>query len=462
MIEAMKGKRKSSKQVESHDNYFVLTGNPFVDAGIYAIEAYYGKNYSTITPTELNKKIPSIANLYLTKGWNKNIYSIFFNSKLVNPSSKKKGRKYQEAAYSNYLKNLVKEFTFANTSGSCIACGRREALPTRKRDEIPLTGSGNLINFFSAGVTGERYCPVCTFAVQFMPLFLYTLGGKFLLLHSISSKIMKDWAKRGIINIQEQISAGNYAGCMEDGYKRGENALFHIIEEIVQDSEELYCNENPSISAYIFTNFGQTPQLNIIHLPNSVFRFFVYIKRFNNPGWNKIVKKGYWNVNKENENKWKKNWVYYNLLSGKSIIRYFFNKERDIIADWEIFSYYLKEVRQMNKKRIAVLKRVGGGIANYIEQTNNTKRLFALETAKTFEGMRNVLLKIVKDMIAIGAEGPLFSTDEFIEDLFPEGALGWKETRDILLFKIYEQLHDYLRDKKVVKLENEAEENEEV
>jgi len=32
------------------EKYFVLTGNPFVDGGIYAIEAYYGKEFFILTP----------------------------------------------------------------------------------------------------------------------------------------------------------------------------------------------------------------------------------------------------------------------------------------------------------------------------------------------------------------------------------------------------------------------------
>ena len=57
-------------------------------------------------------------------------------------------------------------------------------------------------------------------------------------------------------------------------------------------------------------------------------------------------------------------------------------------------------------------------------------------------------------------EAPLFTTDEFLNDLFPEGALTWKETRDILLFRIYEKLSDYLHEKK--EIIEETEENEEV
>ena len=102
----------------------------------------------------------------------------------------------------------------------------------------------------------------------------------------------------------------------------------------------------------------------------------------------------------------------------------------------------------MDDKRIDVLKKVGDRIADYIKKTDNIKRLFAIETAKSYEGLRNVFLKITKDMIANGMEGPLFTTGEFINDLFPDGALTWKETRDILLFRIYEKLFPYLKEKK--------------
>ncbi|MCK4278766.1 MAG: type I-B CRISPR-associated protein Cas8b1/Cst1, partial [Desulfurellaceae bacterium] len=195
--------------------------------------------------------------------------------------------------------------------------------------------------------------------------------------------------------------------------------------------------------------------------PNSVFRFLVYVQRLDVSSWAKIVRKGYWGFKKEDDYKWRNNTVYRNLLNGRSIIGFFINnKSRTIIGNWEIFSYYLKEVMEMNEKRIDTLKKVGDKISDYIRQTDNTKRLFAFETAKSYEGMRNVLLKITKNMIANRMDVPLFTTDEFINDLFPEGALGWKETRDILLFRIYEKLSDYLKEKK--EIIEEIEENEEV
>lgn len=436
-------------------SYFVLTGNPFVDAGIYAVEAYYARDFSTLAPEELEAKIDDIVSLYLSEGWKKNLYSIFTgNSAYSNPSKKDKRK-----ASKDFLMGLLKEFSLPGTSGTCIACGRRDALPIRKRDQIPLTGSGKLVNFFAGASSGERYCPVCTFAVQFLPLFLYSVGNRFLLLHSMSSKMMKYWAKRGIKNLEEQIASNNYIGCLQDGYKNQENALFHISEETIRDCEDIFPEENPSITAYIFSNYGQNPPpMEIIYLPNSVFNFLVYIQRIDYPSWRRIVDKGF--AKKEDEYKRKSNEVYRRLLEGRSIIDYFIDsKDRSVISDWKVFSYYLKEVRGMKEKRIEVLKKVGDKIADYIRKTDNVKRLFDLETVKSYESLRNVFLKITKDMIANGLGAPLFTIDEYLNDLFPDGS-WWKETRDILLFRIYERLADYLKERKEVV--EEIEESKEV
>ncbi len=39
---------------------------------------------------------------------------------------------------------------------------------------------------------------------------------------------------------------------------------------------------------------------------------------------------------------------------------------------------------------------------------------------------------------------PLLTYDEYVLDLAPEGAEDWQETRDLLLFRIYEKGCDWL------------------
>jgi len=424
--------------------YFTLTGNPFVDAGIFILSELMGKEIEEITPEDLKEPIDTIISLYLSNVWRKNLYSIFPNNPFTNPSIKDK-KDY-------FLKKvgiILDNFTPLKNTGSCIACGRRDTDQPKTRDEIPLTGSKDLVNFFSGGQAGENYCSVCALAVQFMPLFLYNLKGRFLLLHSVSSRVMRIWAKQGIKNAREQLISGFFTGCFEDGYRRGDNALFHIIEDVVLSYEERWMEENSSVSAYIFTNYGQSPGLEIIYLPADVFKFLVYVKTHEDYSeWKKAVKKGYNNLKSEEEFKWKTNRVYRNLLEGHSIVSYFLNQDRTVVGGWGILTFYLREVRKMETKRIETIKRVSDKIAEIIRLKDNTKRLFAIERANSYESLRGVLLRLIKDNITLGSSDSLLSLDELTQDLFPEGAFRWRETRDIILFRLYEILHDYLRVKK--------------
>lgn len=429
--------------------YFTLTGNPFVDAGVFALSELVGKEPEDIAPEHLEGPIDTIRSLYISNAWRKNLYSIFPNNPITNPS--KKTIKNKEEYFLKKIGLLLASFVPLKNTGSCIACGRRDIDQPKTRDEIPLTGSGDLVNFFPAGQSGENYCSVCSFAVQFMPLFLYSLGGRFLLLHSSSPKIMKAWAKKGIKETRVQLISGIFTGCIDEGYRRGENALFRIIENIVLSYEERWGKENSSVSAYNFTNYIQSPALEVIYLPASIFRFLVYVKTHDAYAeWKKVVRKGYHSFKDEEEFKWRINEVYRYLLEGRSIVSYFLDKDRTIVGNWEILTFYLMEVRKMEEKRIEIIKRLSDKIAKIIRLKDNTKRLFDLERANSFESLRGVLLNLAKDNITVGSAEPLLLIDEFVQELFPEGALGWRETRDIILFRLYEVLHEYLQSKKEI------------
>ncbi|NLO29446.1 MAG: type I-B CRISPR-associated protein Cas8b1/Cst1, partial [Methanosarcina mazei] len=292
------------------------------------------------------------------------------------------------------------------------------------------------------------YCPACTLAVQFSPLVSYACG-TLLLIHSNSEKVMHYWAKKAIKDIQRQISVNSYSGCFDEGYKNPVNALFHIIEEIILGYNERWVEENPSINMYHFTNYNQGPDLEIYRVPTPVFRFLAYVKQMEQfSEWMKIVRRGYlnWDKLKEgDEYKNRGNSVYINLLKGNSIVKYFIdNKTRQVYGDWELLEFYLKEVRNMGSKRLDTLKKVGDSISEYIKDTQNIKRLNQLEMATNFASFRNQLRFIEIDRIKRGYTDSLFSLEDFMEDLFPEGNMGWRETQDLLLFRIYENLHNWL------------------
>jgi CRISPR-associated protein Cst1 len=450
---------------------YSFTGSPFVDAGMWAIcEWVEKKSPKDITKADLEKAISEIVPLYLTENWSKSLFSIFPNSAVTNPSGKDK----KEEKLVQYFQNLAKEVAPLNESGNCVGCGKRDVKSARTKTEIPLIGSGSLINFFPNGQEGADYCPACTFAVQFSPLVLYACG-KLLLLHSNSEKVMRYWSKRAIQDVRKQILEKSYTGCFDEEYTNPQNALFHMLEDLITHYDERWMEENASINLYHFTNYNQGPDVRLFTVPTEVFRFLAYMKqheRYND--WRKIVRKGFARKsNLDQEVDWAKfgedkvyrsfrNAVYDNLLNGRSITRFFFDRmNKAVIGDWSLFSYYLEEVRGMDKKRLETLKRVGDELSEYIKNTGSVKRLNDLERVKDYGRFRNILRLITKERIKQGEDAPLFSLEEYVNYLFPEGAFGWRETQDILLFRIYENLHAWLVEQKDLSAELADEDNNE-
>lgn len=425
-----------------------FTGNPFVDAGIWALSQWVEKNPENLSKNDLESSINDIVGLYIEKKWSKSLYSIFPNNPIINPSIKGEIRKKE--AYFKLLKSLIDKIESLGEFGDCISCGRRNIDTRFFKSQIPLTGSGGMINYFSYGTSGADYCPACIFAVQFSPLIIYSCGNM-LLMHSNSRKLMGYWSKKAVSNVKKQISSKNYTGCFDEGFKNPKNALFHIIQDIILKHDERWYSENPSINFYYFTNYIQGPNLEIYSIPTPVFRFLAYIPQHEKfPEWLRIVRRGYKFVNwekvkEENEYKNNPNTVYENLLSGKSIIGFFINrKNREALGGWDLLKHYLEEVRNMDENRIETIKKVGDELAEYIKSSDDINTLKKLETASNYKNYRNILRIIIKKRIKNGADEPLFSFDEYVKNLFPEGNLTWRETQDLILFRIYEVLHDWI------------------
>jgi CRISPR-associated protein Cst1 len=435
-----------------------FTGNPFVDAGIWALSQWVGKKPEELDKSDLKSIADVVTDLYLTEKWSKAIYSIFPNNPIINPSFKGKIKKKE--IYSQFLEELIEKTTVLKTSGDCIACGRRniQFIDSNGRsgssrfakDKIPLCGSKSMVNYFSYGADGADYCPACAFAAQLSPLVLYSCVN-LLLLHSNSDILMKIWSKHAIDNIRKQINSNNYTGCFDEGYKNQKNAIFRIlgvIHSITERGIDLSA-DNPSVDFYYFTNYIQNPDLDIYHIPSPIFKFIYMAVDISKADWMKIVKRGYVNVDfeKMNEKEYrnKPNLVYNYLLDSKSIIKFFIDKQkRKALGGWDLLRCYLKEVRNMDENRIKTIKKVGDELAEYIKSSDDIKTLKKLETANNYRNYRNILRIIIKKRIKNGADEPLFSFDDYVKNLFPEGNLTWRETQDLILFRIYEVLHDWI------------------
>lgn len=423
-----------------------FTGNVFVDSGIYALISNFNINIKDITKDHILKLSKQISNLYINPVWNKNMHTIFPNSILVHNSIKGD----REKLYFEHLKNLIDNIEYTSESGDCIACGMRNSTNKFQKSAIPLSGSGSLKNYFSFADDGVDYCSLCAILIQFAPLVMYRSGGKMILLHSNSNKVMKYWAKKAIQNINKQRSIGVYTGCFNEGFTNPTNAVFRIIQSIVCSYDERWVDENPSLNFYYFTNFNQGPELQMFNVPSKVFRFLAYIPPDEYFNWNLIIKKAYkfvkWDKIKEfDEYKNNPNEVYNRLLTNKTISRFLYDfKSKKALCSWNLVKYYMREVRNMDEKRLKAIKNLGNNLSNYIKDHDKKKVLSDLENAKNYNTFRNILRKIIKNKMAMGDEDLLFTFEDYVIHLFPDGNLSWRETQDLLLFRIYENLHSWL------------------
>jgi CRISPR-associated protein Cst1 len=473
------------------------TGNPFVDAGITAIIVYRSKKQpQEIVEGDLTEAGNFIRQVYETDGWTSTLYSVFVNHPLNQSScnlwevfnkqtgevvppllmiqkakkyvlenvdfdyrlaAKETGNKKRES-FDAFINVLLKHIELLGESGNCIACGKRNVRVRKNRQHVPMTGSGGVVNFFSFTADGADYCDTCTFAIQCSPLTYYACG-KLALLHSNSVKVMRRWATRAIANVQEQIASGSFTGCFNEGYTNPQNALFHLAQDLIVRGSDDWQDENPSLRLYHFTNYIQGPELDIYDLPTPVFKFLAEVRRHTRfRDWQRIINRGFYFVKKgkwinlsvegksEGNYKNSKNKVYQDLLAGRSILHRFINaKLHKGYGDFSLLEVYLTEVLAMNKTRIETVKKVADEIDIFIRQSpKGERRLRNLEASVKFRDFCNVLRRISSERIALKAEEPLFTLDEFAEHLFPDGALTFGETRYLILFRLYEQLHDWL------------------
>ncbi len=435
--------------------YEKLMGNPFVDAGVCGICEWLGRNVQPeqITKDDLEQVVNDIAPIMQSKaGWG-NLHSIFPNSVLTNPAFSKRDRvELLKVEFKEYLDTICE----LNEAGNCIGCGRRNANISLSKTNVPLTGSGTLRNFFPAFANGAEYCTACALAIQLSPLVFLATAGKFLTLHSNSWKALRSWSRLCVTAIRNQQLQQDINGCFNPGYKNPRNGIFYMTREMLQ-YQEMRTSEDVSMQVYCWTNYNQGPELEVFYMPAPVFKFLrhVYQSGFNK-AWQEIVRCGYlvnWDkVESEDDYKNRTNRVYENLLQDISILGFFLNRRhRKPRGNWELLSLYFKEVRSMEITRLEKIKQVGNLIAECIKESGSDKRLTRLERAKSYEACRTVLLYIIRERIKLGAEKPLFSLDDYMEHLFPENedfsATPWRETRDLLLFRIYEKLHNWLQEK---------------
>ncbi|WP_297466879.1 type I-B CRISPR-associated protein Cas8b1/Cst1 [Thermococcus sp.] len=474
--EFMKGQRQNnsssgetSKERDKSTSLFHWTGHPFVDAGLVALLLLSDKEKpEELTGEDVEKAVEFASQLYARKEWSSGyIHAMMLPNSgilMANPSMSKK--RTPKAIKENLLA-LLSEPEDPNAP-TCEICGRRHArLKPVYRSDFPLVGTGGVPNYFPSGKDGANICSHCLFLAQMMPLIAYRLS-RVLVIHAYPYELMLEFHREALDDVRKT----ELASVARD-FRRPENFLFEKLIEI-GTSLETGKLENASITLYYFVVNNKRPELDVIYIPNPVLRFVAFAARVDRNGWNNIVAMGWRRRPREDEvEEFKRRYpndVYARLLSGKSILPYFIDPHRRRAnSSWRLLSFYCSEVLGLDKDALEFVKRVADRIVETLEKLPDNKlsrRVRELERAEKLYQFEGFFIRVERDRQELGIPGALMGFDDFARILTSYGEdlnVSWKTVRNLLLFRIYEKLHDRLMkaSEDVEEPEEEFEEGEE-
>jgi CRISPR-associated protein Cst1 len=425
------------------------TGNPFVDMGQEMMATFVGASHPRdLTLEDVETLVPQLVSLYFQTGWNKSLYTVFPNSALNNG-------KNLEVKYTSLLQSwleALKQSDQVDPSITCAVSGK-PAHDYVAKVYLPMSDA-EAGNFQSANQRGTPVNAAVALALQFFPMALVKVGKMLALPQFSHDEVQFKWAETSYKHVLDtQINPS--VGVRDTGTFRVANAFFKLVEGLVRDHQGL---PNSSVTLYLFNNFNQVDYKaasELYYMPSKVFSFIqTAMLPQVRQGWQRIVRRGYRyvkdDVDDEDELQKYSNLVYNRLLANESISSFFLNrKERCPVVrgleGWTLFSAYLKEVRGMNQQRLDSLRDLGDRIATLVR--DRRKRLMALERARSRGELTDVLYRLTKDAAAAGHDKPLITFDQLVSDVFPVGAeySDWREVKNLLLFRIYEQLFDDLK-----------------
>lgn len=430
------------------------TGNPFVDTGQEIMAALAGiERLEKLSAEEVHSLIPGLVQLYMRDGWRKNLYTIFPNSKLTNGSVRHPREEYQELLEDWFKLVLSGESPKVPEGTACAISGTQANVYVGKMF-LPMSDYGSS-NFQSGNSEGVPVNAAVALALQFFPLALIKVGKMMALPHFSNAEAQSRWADRMVesVNFDETVGTG---GVEDVGTSRPINAFFRLIERLVRDQIDF---PKSSVTLYLFNNFNQvdyTSATDIYYMPSSVFGFIQAAENHNRgKDWHAVVWRGY-PANRKIEDEEDglrrfNNSVYWNLLNDRSISGFFIDRRKrcPVVrgnSGWRLYSKYLEEVRGMDQSRIGNLRDLGDRIAPIIR--DRKRRLIALEGANSRGALTDVLYRIATKDSTGRLDEPLITFDQLVTDLFPHDTeySDWREVKYLLLFRIYEQLFDDLKD----------------
>lgn len=349
--------------------------------------------------------------------------------------------------------------------GHCRICSHSGPLFLAGRENYPLVGSGEFVNFHHFHESGLLVCKDCLIKLFFVPLGILQSRDSLMLLQIQNQYTAQFWQEFTILDNLDKIHRGSSEAILKSSFQNPQNALFHFGSRLIERFEMLDLPAQ-QLRLFRFTNFAGKVDVMICDLPSPVFSF---LKRVLKPDlkadWSFFVQRNYvfrgafhyddeageWfdsrkkEILKLDERDYagtRNNRVYGYLLAGKSILRLLCRVHKVRSFPVLIAIHYLKEVRRMRQEQISLIRDISDKILALAQREGDYKKVVTpIEGAKYAYQLRTAILRMAKAHCKNGEPEPFVRLQDYIEYLFPDGQ-SWYEVRDLMLICLYEKLHE--------------------
>lgn len=473
-------------------------GHPFIDVGVAVLTAHAGKTRpEDVTEDDIEVFIAEALDIYITPAMSGFLtYSVFPNTYFAYVGEVKKPETFpkRRGILNRYMhlwkvkagEPILVDDPLAGENEVCLFSGDK-AIIRASQQLIPMTPSGNTLNFFPEGQPRFPISGWCVLAFLAMPMGILASKGRGFLVHSFDNDLLQQLT-------QQVIEKNRLAFQMQSLEKlpNYKNAKTHLIEALVKAFRDLP-NTRASITAYHFVAGGASPSIEIIPLPSMVVSFISIAQKRHERAWAEIVGRA-WRMEKagkkDDEETDKKqieyvemNYFYEDLFdlpaNAPTFLRryllrqapkhkydkqdprhtYSALREREVIS-WDFIGLFLEKVMHMDKERLEAIKQFGDRLARYI-QDHDGRVYRKLYMARGDYEFRQELIRVANTAKEKSSE-TLIPYDQFLTIFFIEDETGygvrpdWGLAKDLLLIRIIEQLsNDWIESNRALLEEKE-------
>jgi len=343
------------------------------------------------------------------------------------------------------------------------------------RSMFPMINGRGVMNFSPMGEAGLPVSDVILLAIHAMPLGCVITQGALLAVESDDAALMFDFVKANLEKNQRFINLAR-----QNDYEKFPNLSSYktrlmdvLVTSFLEGEGRRNDTRAPSLNAYHFSNNGTSARVAVYALPSSTVQFVRTASQAEYAAsWQQIVQRGWTEDKKENDELQQKapkltrrNLIYEDLFdlpeNARSFLRTYFLRhplkkfktdprgdyslftEADLVS-WKLTALFLKRILNMQPNRIDQIRGLGDRLASYIQQQDDRRLLKALYFERQYWRFRAALLRA---MYGYNGDEPLVTFDGYTQifEAFEEGQgaerADWNLARDLLLIRIFEQLH---------------------